>query len=104
MDFSHLFARTGQYNSYQEFSDVLDKLKEELGPKSLDQMHIHISGISSNSKGDLKHLNLEDSKFNWKELIRCLKDKGCKGYVICNSPNLETDALMLKEYYHSLTE
>jgi deoxyribonuclease-4 len=104
MDFSHLFARTGQYNSYEEFSDVLDKLKEELGPKSLDQMHIHISGISSNSKGDLKHLNLEDSKFNWKELIRCLRDKGCKGYVICNSPNLEKDALMLKEYYHSLTE
>lgn len=103
MDFSHLFARTGQYNSYQEFSDVLDKLKEELGPKALDQMHIHISGISSNSKGDLKHLNLEDSKFNWKELIRCLRDKGCKGYVICNSPNLEKDAVMLKEYYHSLT-
>lgn len=104
MDFSHLFARTGQYNSYQEFADVLDKLKTELGTHALEQMHIHISGISSNSKGDLKHLNLEDSKFNWKELIRCLRDKGCKGYVICNSPNLEKDALMLKEYYHSLTE
>ncbi|RLA65077.1 MAG: hypothetical protein DRQ88_02530 [Epsilonproteobacteria bacterium] len=104
MDFSHLFARTGKYNSYEEFSSVLEKLKEELGAHVLDQMHIHISGISSNSKGDLKHLNLEDSKFNWKELIRCLKDKDCKGYVICNSPNLEKDALMLKEYYHSLTD
>jgi len=102
MDFSHLYARTGMYNSYNEFCEVLDTLKVELGEKSLMNMHLHISGISSNSKGDLKHLNLDKSKFNWKELLRSLKDYGCCGYVICNSPNLEKDAVMLKEYYKSL--
>lgn len=102
MDFSHLYARTGEYNSYEDFCKVIDRLGEELGKESLKNMHIHISGISSNSKGDLKHLNLNNSDFNWKDLIRALKDKDCRGYIICNSPNLEKDALMLKEYYLSL--
>jgi deoxyribonuclease-4 len=88
MDFSHLFARTNEYNTYEEFKTVLEKLKEDLGVKSLENMHIHLSGISSNSKGDLKHLNLEDLN--------------CGGYVICNSPNLEKDARLMKDYYLSL--
>ena len=102
MDFSHLYARTGENNTEAEFDQVLMKLKEELGRDALDSMHINISGISSNSKGDLKHLNLEKSKFNWKDLMKSLKKAECKGYVICNSPNLEEDAKMMKEYYHSI--
>ncbi|MBL7664144.1 MAG: TIM barrel protein [Bacteriovoracaceae bacterium] len=102
MDFSHLYARSGQYNTYEEFVEVLKVLKQELGAKALKQMHIHISGISSNSKGDLKHLNLDQSDFNWKDLLRALKDEDCRGYIICNSPNLEKDAVKMKEYYMSL--
>lgn len=102
MDFSHLFARTNMYNSEEEFDEVIGKLKEELSEEAVKNMHIHISGISTNSKGDLKHLNLQQSKFDWKALLRSLKKNGCGGYMICNSPNLEDDALMLKEYYHSL--
>jgi deoxyribonuclease-4 len=102
MDFSHLYARTGEYNSYEEFCTVLGKIKEELNENALQNMHIHLSGISSNSKGDLKHLNLDDSNFNWRDLIRALKDFDCRGYVICNSPNLEKDAKLMKDYYMSL--
>jgi deoxyribonuclease-4 len=102
MDFSHLFARTNEYNTYEEFMLVLTRLSEELGAKALKNMHIHISGISSNSKGDLKHLNLEESNFNWKDLMRALKEVDARGYIICNSPNLEVDAKMLKDYYLAL--
>jgi deoxyribonuclease-4 len=102
MDFSHLFARTGSVNDYKGFCETLETLKAELGPNALKEMHIHISGISSNSKGDLKHLNLEKSKFNWKDLMKALKDLDCRGYVVCNSPNLEVDALMLKQYYQAI--
>lgn len=99
IDFSHLYARTEQYNCYEEFINVINELEASLGKNALKNMHIHMSGISSNSKGDLKHLNLSQSKFNWKDCIRALKDKNCYGYVICNSPNLEVDAKMMKEYY-----
>jgi deoxyribonuclease-4 len=102
MDFSHLYARTGSVNDYKGFCETLETLKSELGANALKEMHIHISGISSNSKGDLKHLNLEKSKFNWKDLMKALKDMDCRGYVICNSPNLEVDAQMLKQYYVAL--
>jgi deoxyribonuclease IV len=102
MDFSHLYARTGSVNDYKGFCETLETLKNELGKNALNEMHIHISGISSNSKGDLKHLNLEKSKFNWKELMKALKDMDCRGYVVCNSPNLEVDASMLKQYYAAL--
>lgn len=102
MDFSHLYARTNKYNTYEEINEVLGQLKTELGDDALNNMHIHVSGISSNSKGDLKHLNLEKSKFNWQDMLRALKDNDCKGYVISNSPNLEEDAKMLKDYYMAL--
>jgi len=102
LDFSHLYARTGKYNTYEEFVEVIETVQKELGEFSINNLHMHISGISSNSKGDLKHLNLSDSDFNWKELLRALKDKDCKGYMICNSPNLEVDAKMLKDYYMAL--
>jgi deoxyribonuclease-4 len=102
MDFSHLFARTGEYNTEDEFSRVLESLKQELGEDSLSNMHIHLSGISSNSKGDLKHINLEDSDFNWKGLLKTLKNFNARGYVICNSPNLEVDAKMMKDFYRAV--
>ncbi len=102
MDFSHLFARTGKYNTMEEFEEVLQELSNQLGAKALGNMHIHMSGISSNSKGDLKHLNLEKSDFNWKDCLKALKKFNAGGYVICNSPNLEEDALMMKNFYKSL--
>jgi len=102
MDFSHLYARAGKYNTFAEFDEILKNLSAELGKSTLNNMHIHISGISSNSKGDLKHMDLEDSDFNWRELMQALKANDCKGYVICNSPNLEQDAKMLKDFYMSI--
>ena len=102
MDFSHLYARTDKYNTYEEINEVLGQLKSELGQDALSNMHIHVSGISSNSKGDLKHLNLEKSKFNWRDMLKALKNNDCKGYVISNSPNLEEDAKMLKDFYMAL--
>ena len=102
MDFSHLYARTGKYNTKDEFNAVLNILSQELGEGALNNMHIHLSGVSSTCKGDLKRLNLNSSKFNWKGLIETLKERNCKGYVICNSPNLEVDAKMLKDYYNSI--
>ena len=99
MDFSHLYARTGKFNSEKEFDEVLGRLKDELEKDALQNMHIHMSGISSNSKGDLKHLNLDDSDFNLKDLLKSLKKFDCRGYVICNSPNLEVDAKKMKDFY-----
>lgn len=102
LDFAHLYARTGKGNSYEEFIAVLETLEENLGKQSLKELHIHLTGIAVTSKGDLRQIPLDDSKFNWKDLIRALKKKKCAGFVICSSPKLEQDALKMKNYYLSI--
>ncbi len=102
MDFAHCHARTGRFNSYQEFASILLQIKERLGRDALDSMHIHVSGIAYGKKGEIKHLNLEESDFQYIELLRALKDYSVKGLVICESPNLEEDALLLQSTYNTL--
>jgi len=101
MDFAHWHARTGESNSYPEFAAILKQVKEHLGQATLDNMHIHLSGIRYSQKGELGHLNLRDSDLKYTELLQALKDHDAKGLVICESPNLEQDALMLKKLYAS---
>ena len=65
-------------------------------------MHMHVSGIEYGPRGEKKHLTLKDSDFNYKELLRALKNMDCAGFVICESPNLEDDALLLQRCYKRL--
>jgi len=102
MDFAHWHARTGNSNSYPEFASVLQKIKQRLGDEALHNMHIHVSGIAYGKKGEIKHLNLKESNLQYVELLKALKDYEAKGLVICESPNLEEDALLLQETYHKL--
>lgn len=102
IDFTHWHARTGTFNSYQEFTSILLQIKERLGRAALDNMHIHVSGIAYNKKGEIKHLNLKESDFQYTELVKALKDYDVKGLVICESPNLEEDALLLQATYNTL--
>ena len=102
MDFAHWHARTDKFNSYPEFASILLKVKERLGQKALDNMHIHFSGIAYSKKGEIKHLNLKESDLQYVELLKALSDYNVKGLVICESPNLEEDALLLQATYNSL--
>jgi len=102
IDFAHWHARSGMFNSYQEFTSILLQIKERLGTAALDNMHIHVSGIAYGKKGETKHLNLKESDFQYKELLKALKDYDVKGLVICESPNLEGDALLLQVTYNTL--
>jgi len=102
IDFAHWHARTGAFNSYPEFASILQEVEERLGRVALDNMHIHASGIAYGKKGETKHLNLKESDFQYAELLQALKDYDAKGMVICESPNLEEDALLLQETYNLL--
>jgi len=101
IDFAHWHARTGKSNSYPEFAAILLQIRERLGSTALDNMHIHVSGINYSQKGELNHLNLVESDFHYAGLLSALKDYGVKGRVICESPNLEEDALLLQTTYHN---
>ena len=67
VDFSHLHARyNGISNTYDEFCAIFEKIGKELGQIALENFHAHIAGIEYGAKGEKKHLNLEESDFNYK--------------------------------------
>jgi deoxyribonuclease-4 len=101
LDFSHLYAREGKVNSYLDFERVLNKVARKLGPRALRNVHIHIAGIQFGDKGEIRHLNLEETEFRYDEWLQALRDLGVEGLVICESPNLEGDAVMLKKLYEA---
>ena len=103
VDFSHLHARTaGEYNTYDEFSRVLEKMGNEIGQYALENFHGHLAGIEYTAKGERQHLNLKESDMNYKDLLKALKEFNVKGAIVCESPNIEDDCKLLKEFYNSL--
>jgi deoxyribonuclease-4 len=102
VDFAHLHARTGQNNSYQEFTAILDDIEKELGRAGLANMHIHLSGIEYGPKGEGKHVMLDEADMHYVELLQALKDLNVKGLLVCESPFQEIDALILQEAYRQL--
>jgi deoxyribonuclease-4 len=102
IDFAHLHAREGKSNSYKEFASILQQIADKLGRNALNDMHIHLSGIKYSGKGELSHLNLSESDMNYIELFKAWKEFDIKGLVICESPSLEGDTLIMQKAYNSL--
>lgn len=102
IDISHIHARTGRYNTKDEFYRVLERIESYLGNCVLKNMHIHISGIDYGVKGEKSHLNLKESDFNYMDFLAVLKEFRAEGTIVCESPNLEEDAIMMKKIYLNL--
>lgn len=103
VDFSHLHARTnGKYNTTEEFTSVLTQIETGLGKEALQHMHIHLSGIAYGEKGEKHHLLLDESDMRYKDLIAVWKEFKIRGVVVCESPNLEDDAQLIKKTYDAL--
>lgn len=102
VDVAHLHAREGKFNSYDEFTSVFSDIGHFLGPASLKDLHIHFSGIRYGAKGEISHLDLADSDFKYRELLKALRDMDAAGSIVCESPNLESDALLLQDTYRNI--
>ena len=103
VDFAHWHARSGGFNSYDEFDGLLREMEKRLGRAALDEMHIHVSGIEYGKGGERRHLPLRSSDLNYEDMLRAWRDNNIQGTVICESPNPEEDALLLKETYLKMT-
>jgi len=101
VDFAHLHARTGgKENTTEEFRQTLLSVEKFLGKEGLKNMHIHLSGINYTEKGERNHLVLEESDMNYKDLLKVWKEFKIAGVVICESPNIEDDAMLLKKTFY----
>ena len=57
--------------------------------------------IAYGEKGEKHHLILKESDFNYKDLLKALKDFKCEGVLISESPNIEQDAMLMQETYNA---
>ncbi|MCB9808491.1 TIM barrel protein [Candidatus Peribacteria bacterium] len=103
VDPAHMHARTnGAWNSEKEWHEMFDMYESYLGTKSLQHVHMHYSGIEYTVKGERRHLPLKESDAQWKDFLKVLKDRKIEGAVVCESPLLEEDTLVLKNSYIKL--
>lgn len=103
VDPAHMHARTnGKVNTADEWEELLDAYESHLGRGALQTMHIHFSGISYGPKGEKHHLPLQESDAKWKDFLKVLKKRGVGGTVVCESPLLEKDTLLLQQTFTHL--
>lgn len=103
IDFSHLHARSGGgVNAYSDFCNILERLGNEIGQYALENFHGHLAGIAYSDKGEKNHLNFKESDMNYKDLLKALKKFDVKGALICESPNIEEDCRLLKDYFSNI--
>jgi len=105
LDFAHLHARPGDgtINSVKEWAQILEAYKAALGKEALKNLHIHLSGIEYGPKGEKNHLALKDSDLKLNALFEVLRDFGCAGRILCESPIMEEDALNMKKAWKKVS-
>ena len=103
VDFAHVHARSGGgFNTYEDFCNILDKIATNLGDVAINNFHAHLAGIAYSEKGEKHHLPLQESDMNYKDLLKAFKKFDVKGAIVCESPNIEDDCKLIKDYYCAL--
>jgi len=106
IDFAHLHARTGAFNSPEEFASILDAIRAGLGREGLETFHAHLSGIAYTSRGEKQHLPLNEADLRYRDLLQVLIDYQVQGVVAVEAPEPfhVADALTLQATYRRLLE
>ncbi len=100
VDPAHMHARTnGEWNSQDEWNTMFDVYEKYFGKKSLKSVHMHYSGIEYTVKGERKHLPFKESDAKWKDFLQVLFDRKIEGTLVCESPLLEEDTMLLQKTY-----
>jgi len=102
IDFAHYYARANPLKSEEDYKKVLDYCEKNLGEKFAKNLHIHFSGIEFTEKGERKHLPVKSNTPPFKPLLKVLKEGGYAGKIICESPLLEQDALILQKEFEKI--
>jgi deoxyribonuclease-4 len=104
LDFANLHARAGNgsMNTQAEWTARLIAYASVLGEASLQHLHVHLSGIEYNAKGERKHLPLKESDLDLQALFAALTQMNCGGRILCESPLMEEDALTMRDLWRTL--
>ena len=105
-DFGHINALTqGTLKTYDDYKKIIEASIEAIGIERTRIAHVHFSKIEYSTKGEVKHLTLEDTIYGpeFEPLARVMKDYDLECTIICESKEyMARDASILKNIYLSI--
>ncbi len=105
IDFAHLNAR-GDFllKTKDDYLKLFEKIEKKV-PKYPKNIHCHFSEINYSDKGEKNHFNLGTNNIPpYKQLMEALYENGYSGTIICETPNLDIDAIKMQEYYKKVAK
>lgn len=102
VDFAHVHARTGGgISTREDYAKIFEKLENEL---EINCLHSHFTHIEFTDSGERKHHILGDHNYGppMKPFIEEIIECGWKVTVICESPLIDQDAIVMKDLYNDL--
>ncbi|MFA5411912.1 MAG: TIM barrel protein [Candidatus Micrarchaeia archaeon] len=99
LDFAHLLAR-GDFpcKSEEDYRRLFGTIEKRI-PGYGKNFHSHFSSIEYTEKGERNHLPISANVPPYKPLVKMLAENGIAGRVVCESPRLEYDALIMQNEY-----
>ena len=107
IDFAHLHARgRGCIKGADDYHKILTKLEEGLGGigQGSEFLHCHFTRIEYTDAGERKHHVMMETEYGppLEPLLEVLIDCGWNATIICETPFLEKDALLMQEKYQNI--
>ena len=102
IDFAHLHARSGGgIKNKEDYKIIFEKLENELDLKSI---HSHFTSIEFTDKGERRHHALFEDNYGppLEPLLEEIAEVGWNITVICETPKLDEDALVMQKIYNNI--
>lgn len=105
-DFGHINALTGgTLKTKDDYKKIIDRSIKVIGAERTNIAHVHFSKIEYSTKGEVKHLTLEDNVYGPEFLpfAEVCKEYNLNCTIICESKEfMARDALIMKNIYNSI--
>lgn len=100
LDFAHLHARRDfEIRGGADYLKIFDILDKEL-PGYTKEIQCHFSEINYSERGEINHLALgTNNEPPFRPLMKVLTENGYGGTIICETPKLDIDALVMQGEY-----
>ncbi len=102
VDFGHYHARIARLKRSDDFVKILEQAEKVLGSDYKQAFHCHYSEIQFTDAGEGKHLPIGMGGPPFAPLLAALEERGYTGKIICESPKLEEDALIMQKAYDKM--
>ncbi len=119
IDFGHYHARIKRIQSKADYESILDKFEDALGSSFKHHFHCHYSEIQYTEAGEGKHLPIgslfearkSGADLNapkgaggppFEPLLEVLHERKYAGAIVCESPAMEKDVLIMQKSYEKM--